>query len=77
LRWQVIDTPGILDHPLEEMNTIEMQSITAMAHLRCAILYFMDLSEQCGYSVEAQVRIHLLCNPVLLILRCSASSSIP
>jgi nucleolar GTP-binding protein len=55
LRWQVIDTPGVLDHPLEEMNTIEMQSITALAHLRSAILYFMDLSEQCGYTVEAQV----------------------
>lgn len=55
LRWQVIDTPGILDHPLEEMNTIEMQSITALAHLRSCILYFMDLSEQCGYTVEAQV----------------------
>ncbi|RQM07941.1 hypothetical protein DH86_00000820, partial [Scytalidium sp. 3C] len=45
LRFQAIDTPGILDHPLEEMNTIEMQSITAIAHLRSAILYFMDLSE--------------------------------
>ena len=55
LRWQVIDTPGILDHPLDEMNTIEMQSITALAHLRSCILYFMDLSEQCGYTVEAQV----------------------
>jgi len=55
LRWQVIDTPGILDHPLEEMNTIEMQSITALAHLKSCVLYFMDLSEQCGYSVEAQV----------------------
>lgn len=57
LRWQVIDTPGILDHPLEEMNTIEMQAITALAHLRAAVLYFMDLSEQCGYSVEAQVQL--------------------
>jgi len=53
-RWQVIDTPGILDHPLEERNTIEMQAITAMAHLRAAILYFMDLSEQCGQTIEEQ-----------------------
>ena len=57
LRFQAIDTPGILDHPLEEMNTIEMQSITAVAHLRSAILYFMDISEQCGYSVEDQVKL--------------------
>lgn len=57
LRFQAIDTPGILDHPLEEMNTIEMQSITAIAHLRSAILYFMDLSEQCGYSVAAQIQL--------------------
>jgi len=59
LRWQVIDTPGILDHPLEDMNTIEMQSITALAHLKSCVLYFMDLSEQCGYTVEAQVRVLL------------------
>lgn len=64
LRWQVIDTPGILDHPLEEMNTIEMQSITALAHLKTCVLYFVDLSEQCGYTIEAQVRDDLLvlCN---------------
>lgn len=74
LRWQVIDTPGVLDHPLEEMNTIEMQSITALAHLRACILYFMDLSEQCGYSVAAQVQLFksirpLFVNkPVLLVI---------
>ncbi|KAF2395727.1 P-loop containing nucleoside triphosphate hydrolase protein [Trichodelitschia bisporula] len=58
LRFQAIDTPGILDHPLEEMNTIEMQSVTAIAHLRSAILYFMDLSEHCGYSVDAQIQLY-------------------
>ena len=54
LRWQVIDTPGILDHPLDQRNTIEMQAITALAHLQCAVLYFIDISEQCGYTIEQQ-----------------------
>ena len=53
--FQVIDTPGILDHSLEERNTIEMQAITALAHLRAAVLYFTDLSEQCGYTLSQQV----------------------
>lgn len=57
LRFQAIDTPGILDRPTEEMNNIEMQSIYAIAHLRSCVLYFMDLSEQCGFTVEAQVKL--------------------
>lgn len=57
LRWQVVDTPGILDHPLEERNTIEMQAITALAHLRAAVLYVLDVSEQCGHSIEEQIQL--------------------
>ena len=64
LRFQAIDTPGILDHPLEDMNTIEMQSITAIAHLRSAIMYFMDLSEQCGYSVQHQLQLFKSIKPL-------------
>ncbi|XP_071439336.1 nucleolar GTP-binding protein 1 [Hetaerina americana] len=55
LRWQVLDTPGILDHPLEERNTIEMQAVTALAHLRACVLYIIDISEQCGHTLEEQV----------------------
>jgi len=57
LRWQVVDTPGILDRPLEERNTIEMQAITALAHLQCCVLYFLDISEQCGYPMEQQLKL--------------------
>ncbi|XP_032222227.2 GTP-binding protein 4 isoform X1 [Nematostella vectensis] len=57
LRWQVVDTPGVLDHPLEERNTIEMQAITALAHLRSAVLYVTDISEQCGHTLEQQVEL--------------------
>lgn len=53
--FQVIDTPGILDQPLEDRNTIEMISITALAHLRAAVVYVMDVSEQCGESLESQL----------------------
>ncbi|KAF2433532.1 nucleolar GTP-binding protein 1 [Tothia fuscella] len=58
LRFQAIDTPGILDHELEDMNSIEMQSVTAIAHLRSAILYFMDLSEACGFSIDRQIKLY-------------------
>lgn len=32
-----------------------MQAITALAHLNACILYFIDISETCGYSLEKQV----------------------
>merc|ERR1719440_753603 len=55
VRWQVIDTPGILDHPLEDRNTIEMTAITALAHIKCTILYVIDISEYCGWTIKQQV----------------------
>lgn len=64
LRYQAIDTPGILDRPTEEMNNIEMQSIYAIAHIRSCVLYFMDLSEQCGFSVEDQVKLFSSIKPL-------------
>uniref|UniRef100_A0A4X1T1Q7 Nucleolar GTP-binding protein 1 n=1 Tax=Sus scrofa TaxID=9823 RepID=A0A4X1T1Q7_PIG len=66
LRWQVVDTPGILDHPLEDRNTIEMQAITALAHLRAAVLYVMDLSEQCGHGLREQLALFQSIRPLFV-----------
>jgi len=64
VKWQVIDTPGILDRPLEERNTIEMQAITALAHLDACIIYFVDISENCGYSIEQQMSLFTSIKPL-------------
>lgn len=53
--WQVIDTPGLLDRPISERNTIEMQAITALAHLNSCVLFFIDISETCGYTIDSQI----------------------
>lgn len=63
---QVVDTPGILDQPLEDRNTIEMQAITALAHLRAAVLYVMDVSEQCGHGLQAQLELFRNIRPLFV-----------
>ncbi len=81
LRWQVIDTPGLLDHSLSDRNTIEMQAVTALAHIPCCVLYFIDPSGQCGYTVEQQVSLFnsikpLFANKQLLVV-CNKSDVMP
>jgi nucleolar GTP-binding protein len=34
-----------------------MQAITALAHLQCCVLYFLDISEQCGYPIDQQLKL--------------------
>ena len=56
-RYQVVDTPGLLDRALSERNEIELQAIAALRHLRGAVLYILDPSEHCGFSLEEQLRL--------------------
>lgn len=34
-----------------------MQAVTALAHLKASILYMMDISEQCGRTLEEQINL--------------------
>ncbi len=51
---QIIDTPGLLDRPVLEMNNIEMNAIVALEHLADAILFIFDASETCGFHLDNQ-----------------------
>ncbi len=54
VRYQVIDTPGLLDRPLSERNAIELRAVLAVRHLADLIVFVMDPSETCGYTSEQQ-----------------------
>jgi nucleolar GTP-binding protein len=57
-RYQVIDTPGLLDRELSERNKIELRAILALKHLANAIVFMFDPTETCGYPMSDQE--HLL-----------------
>lgn len=56
-RYQVVDTPGLLDRPLEERNPIEVQAILALKHLGDVVVYLVDSSEHCGYPLARQEKL--------------------
>ena len=65
VKWQIIDSPGLLSHELDTRNTIEMQSITALAHLKACVLFLMDISETCGHTIEEQMGLFEGIKPLL------------
>jgi nucleolar GTP-binding protein len=56
-RYQVIDTPGLLDRPMSERNDVERQAVTAIKYLDAVVLFILDASETCGYEIEDQKRL--------------------
>jgi len=53
---QLIDTPGLLDRTISKMNKIERNTIIALNELSKRIIFLIDPSETCGYSIESQVK---------------------
>ena len=54
IRYQLVDTPGLLDRLPEERNDIESQAVSALAHAADAVLVLLDASGECGYPIDAQ-----------------------
>jgi nucleolar GTP-binding protein len=54
-KLQFIDTPGLLDRPLEKRNRIELQAVLALKHVANRILFLIDASESCGYGIKTQI----------------------
>ena len=57
-KYQIIDTPGLLDRPIDDMNTIELNAMVALEHLAEVVLYIFDASETSGYPLENQFMLY-------------------
>ncbi len=54
MKIQIIDTPGILDRPMEERNEMEMKSILSLRDIKGTIIFLFDPTGHSSYSVEQQ-----------------------
>ena len=57
VRYQLVDTPGLLDRPAEERSSIESQAVSALTHLADAVVVLLDASGGCGYPIEDQLEL--------------------
>ncbi len=57
VRYQIIDTPGLLDRPEEDRNDIERQAVSALEYLADTVLFVVDASGDCGYPLPAQLEL--------------------
>eukprot|EP00798_Chlamydomonas_sp_ICE-L_P021029 gene21029-27898_t len=53
-RHQVTDTPGLLARADEDRNKMELLTLAAMDCLPTSVLFVIDLTEECGTSVQDQ-----------------------
>ncbi|WP_302082393.1 NOG1 family protein [Salinibaculum rarum] len=57
IRYQLVDTPGLLDRPPEDRNEIESQAVSALEHAADAVLVLVDASGECGYPLADQLEL--------------------
>jgi nucleolar GTP-binding protein len=58
MRYQVVDTPGLLDRAIDDRNPAEKQAVLALRYLANAVIYIFDPSNHCGYPPEQQLEVY-------------------
>ena len=53
----MVDTPGLLDRPMDERNQIEMQALAALEHLGDVLLFLIDRSSESTTPISEQERL--------------------
>jgi nucleolar GTP-binding protein len=56
-KYQMVDTPGLLDRPMAERNQIEMQAIAALENVGDVILFLIDCADDSGMSLDKQLHL--------------------
>ena len=54
-RVQVVDTPGLLDRPLEEMNDVERRAVAALRHLPGSVVFLVDPTPESHMPLDSQL----------------------
>jgi nucleolar GTP-binding protein len=57
VKYQLVDTPGLLDRKPEERNDVESQAVSALTHLADCVLFVVDASLDCGYPIGVQLEL--------------------
>ena len=55
IKYQLVDTPGLLDRPPADRNESESQAVSALEHAADAVLVVLDPSGDCGYPLSVQL----------------------
>lgn len=56
-KYQIVDTPGLLDREFSKRNPIERQAVLALRYLADVIIFLIDPTETCGYEMKKQLNL--------------------
>lgn len=54
---QFVDTPGLLDRPIEDRNIVELQALAALKHLADVMIYMIDITENANSTLQEQLNL--------------------